>query len=137
MGASQRIWPGVSESLSGVPVVFTRPYVGWSISTNISRARTCGSSTISATVFTRAALPAPRRGREPRIARELAASDDLAEPAPYRVARPGRDGHVAVGRRVDARARAAERHIAGPRGHFAADGIALAEVVERDQQGGE
>src|SRR4029453_19313017 len=80
------------------------------------------------------AVTARCRGREARIARELAASDDLAEPAPYRVARPGRDGHVAVGRRVDARARAAERHIAGPREHFAADGIALAEVVERDQQ---
>src|SRR6266849_4013589 len=72
---------------------------------------------------------APRRRRgESGIAREVAAADDLAEPAPHGVARPGGDRHVAVARRIDARARPAERDVAGIlRGrHPLLDAIALA-----------
>ena len=64
MGASQRTRPGVSESLSGLPVVRSRPYTGCSRATNISRACTCGSATISATLLTGAAgTPAPESTR--------------------------------------------------------------------------
>ena len=78
---------------------------------------------------------APGRGRrEPRVAGQVAPADDLAESAPDRVARPGGDRDMAVGRRIDARAGTAERDVARAREELAADRVALAQVVEGDEQ---
>src|SRR5213593_4409834 len=78
---------------------------------------------------------APGRGRrESGVRREIAPADDLAEAAPDRVAGSGGDRDVAVGRRIDARAGPAERNVARACEDLAADRVALAEVVEGDEQ---
>ena len=49
-GAGWQGSAGVSDSFMGLPVIFTLPIPGWSISTSISRARMLGFSQASSTV---------------------------------------------------------------------------------------
>jgi hypothetical protein len=44
-GAGARTAPGVSESLTGTPIIFTVPAVGCAVSTIMPRALTCGCAT--------------------------------------------------------------------------------------------